>query len=179
MQLELSSDEERSALTVYEEQRLRAALADSVLELRDVGDWLMVDFLDDVAFLQAGVRHLACGVDLSDNDALCRFGNAEFAGCASIESGDFHAFESFVAALLVVIRVSFGGFCWHFGQLDRGVALCTVTERLEFELGAWLHHRDAHAELIAVGDGLAVDLENDVACLDARFRRRAVGSYVA
>ncbi len=51
MELESGSDEESSALAVYKEQRFGAALADRLLELRDVANGLMVDLLDDVAFL--------------------------------------------------------------------------------------------------------------------------------
>ena len=175
----ISSDEECSAFAIYEEQRFVAALADCFLELRDVGDGLMVDFLDDVALLKAGVGHFAGGVDVGDDDALGRRRKVQLLRDVSVQVADFDAFQCLAAAFLVVIRIGLGGFCRHFGQLYGGVALCAVAERLELEFGAWLHHRDAHAELVAVGDGLAVDLENDVACLDARFRCRAVGGDVA
>src|SRR5580704_3372287 len=75
MELELSSDEERSAFAIYEEQRLCAALANGALELRDVADGLMVDFLDDVALLEAGVGHFARGIDAGDDNAFGRRGN--------------------------------------------------------------------------------------------------------
>lgn len=70
MELESGSDEESSALAVYKEKRFGAALADRLLELRDVGDGFVVNFLDDVALLEAGVGHLASGVDAGDNDAF-------------------------------------------------------------------------------------------------------------
>jgi len=51
MTFQLGSDEKRSAFAIYEEQRIGAALANRLLELRDVSDGLMVDFLDYVALL--------------------------------------------------------------------------------------------------------------------------------
>lgn len=45
-----SADEEKSdAATIYEQQRMVSGLANGALELGDVVDGLMVDFLDDVA----------------------------------------------------------------------------------------------------------------------------------
>ena len=175
---ELGGDEEGPALAVDEKQRIASGLAERALELRDVADGLMVDFLDQVALLQAGVGHLAGRVDVGDNDALGCRGNAQLLGNACIEVGDFDAFQRFAAAFLV-IRFDFGGFGWHFGELDGFVALRAVAQDLELELGAWLHHRNAHAELIAVCNGLAVDLENDVAALNACLLRGAIGGNVA
>ena len=68
----LSSDEESAAVAVDQQQRFASGFAHGALELRDVADGLMVDFLDDVALLQAGVGHFAGGVDVGDDDALGR-----------------------------------------------------------------------------------------------------------
>jgi hypothetical protein len=78
----LGGDEESSAFAVDEEQGIASRFADGALELRDGRNRLMVYLLNDVAFLEAGVGHFAGGVDVGDNDALGRFGNAEFAGGA-------------------------------------------------------------------------------------------------
>jgi hypothetical protein len=74
----LSSDEERSAFAIYEEQRLGTAFANRVLELRDVADRLMIDFLDDIALLQARVGHFAGRVDAGDDDAFGCRGDVQF-----------------------------------------------------------------------------------------------------
>ena len=80
MTFQLGSDEKRSAFAIYEEQRIGTALANRLLELRHVRDGLMVDFLDYVALLQAGVGHLAGRVDAGDDDALGRRRNVQLLG---------------------------------------------------------------------------------------------------
>lgn|SRR5271170_3619487 len=66
----LRGDEQSATVAVDQEQRFAAGFAEGALELRDIGDGLMVDFLDHVALLQAGVGHFAGRVDVGDNDAL-------------------------------------------------------------------------------------------------------------
>ena len=78
----LGDDEESSAFAVYQEQRIAAGFADGALELRDIGDGLMVDFLDDVALLEPRVGKSAGRVDARDDDALGCFRDAKLAGGA-------------------------------------------------------------------------------------------------
>src|ERR1700676_493864 len=78
----LGSDEESAAVAADQKQGLASGPSNGALELRDVVDGLMVDFLDDVALLQARVGHFARRVDVGDNDAFGGFGEAEFAGGA-------------------------------------------------------------------------------------------------
>jgi hypothetical protein len=49
----LRSDEQRAPLPVHQQQRIAAAFLDRALELRDVLHRLVIDFLNDVALLQA------------------------------------------------------------------------------------------------------------------------------
>src|ERR1700719_2890057 len=78
----LGGDEESSALAVYQEQRIAAGFADSALEFRETCDGLMVDLLDDVALLEAGVGPFAGGGGGGDDDPLGCLVDAQLAGGA-------------------------------------------------------------------------------------------------
>src|SRR5580658_2417217 len=75
-------DKESSAFAVYQEQRIAAGFANGTLELRDIVDRLMVDLLDYVALLEAGVGQFAGGVDVGDDNTLGCLGDAQLAGGA-------------------------------------------------------------------------------------------------
>src|SRR5580700_4928660 len=80
--LGLGGDKESSAFAVYQEQRIAAGFANGTLELRDIVDRLMVDLLDYVALLEAGVGQFAGGVDVGDDNTLGCLGDAQLAGGA-------------------------------------------------------------------------------------------------
>src|ERR1017187_2557925 len=83
-------------------------------------------------------------------------------------------------ALLVTLEslrtlASFG----QFGQFDGDFALGAAAENFESDAGVGAHHGDAHAQLVGVLHGLAVEFQNDVALQQAAALRRAVGADVA
>ena len=64
----------------------------------------------------------------------------------------------------VVLRAQLGR---HRAQLHADVFVGAAAEHLQVGVAIRRHHGDGHAQIVAVRDGLAVDVENDVASLEA------------
>ena len=63
-------------------------------------------------------------------------------------------------------------------QFHRDFPLGSIAEHLQVDSGIRRHHGNRHAQVVGVRDGLAVDVQDDVAFLEAALRSRAVRADV-
>src|SRR3990170_917491 len=163
----------RPALQAHRELVALLQRAREALEVGERADALAVDLPDDVAPLDARLRRRAALLDPRDDDALAR-AQVELAGDLGRDRAHLEA-EERARATLALLELALLG---RLADLHLDGALALLAPDLEPGALARGEEADGALEVARALHPLALELEQDVAGLEARPRRRAVGHDV-